>query len=139
MTTVRVRAEQATVDWERGSEFEVERTPFVDRLITDGRLTVLDSASQSAAENEGLDTEPGLPIASSDEPPRAGKGSGLAQWRDFLDRKGVEYSDDASRDDLIAVWDEHVARVAKAQADLQSARAEAWDAVASLNAELGES
>ncbi|MDI9914348.1 hypothetical protein [Rhodococcus sp. IEGM 1379] len=43
MTTVHVRANQTTVDWAEGADMVVERTPFVDKLITNGGLTDLDA------------------------------------------------------------------------------------------------
>lgn len=39
------------------------------------------------------------------EPPRAGKGSGTQAWQDYADLLGIEYDEDASRDDLIALVD----------------------------------
>ncbi|ORL93399.1 hypothetical protein A5N78_04490 [Prescottella equi] len=62
MTPIRVRAEQTTVDWERGSEFDVERTHFVDRLIANGGLTVLDRTSEPTQESDALGIDPGLPF-----------------------------------------------------------------------------
>lgn len=69
MTSIRVRAEQTTVDWERGSEFDVERTPFVDRLIAGGGLTVLDSTSEPATESEALGIDPDLQFIPDDGTP----------------------------------------------------------------------
>lgn len=40
-----------------------------------------------------------------DEPPRAGRGSGLEAWQAHLDTHDIDYPDDASRDDLIAIFD----------------------------------
>jgi len=34
-------------------------------------------------------------------PPRSGKGSGITAWRAFADAKGVSYSEDAERDEII--------------------------------------
>lgn len=140
MTSIRVRAEQTTVDWERGSEFDVERTTFVDRLIADGGLVVIGEAPTADADIAADASHTFPEWERRDEPPYAGKGSGLPQWRDFLDARGVEYSADASRDDLIAVWNEHVAaaRSTQAQADLGSARHDASATVVELNEELGE-
>lgn len=55
MATVRVRAEQTTVDWAQGAEFEVERTEFLDALIADGRLTVLEEIGDVAGDGEPVD------------------------------------------------------------------------------------
>ncbi|MDH6279537.1 hypothetical protein [Prescottella agglutinans] len=69
MTSIRVRAEQTTVDWERGSEFDVERTPFVDRLIADGRLTTIGGRDEPTAESEALGIDPDLPFVPDDGAP----------------------------------------------------------------------
>lgn len=61
MTSIRVRAEQTTVDWERGSEFDIERTPFVDRLISSGGLTAI--GSDPAPESNPSAGTPGPPVA----------------------------------------------------------------------------
>lgn len=40
------------------------------------------------------------------EPPRGGAGSGADAWRTFLTGQGVEdLPDNASREDLVALWD----------------------------------
>lgn len=41
----------------------------------------------------------------SDEPPRTGAGSTTDAWRAYATRLGVEVSDDAGRDDIIAAVD----------------------------------
>lgn len=69
MTSIRVRAEQTTVDWERGSEFDVERTRFVDLLIANGGLTVLDRNSELTRESDALGIDPGLPFVPDDGTP----------------------------------------------------------------------
>lgn len=71
MTSIRVRAEQTTVDWERGSEFAVERTPFVDRLIVSGGLTVL-GEYDVVTESEALGIDPDLPFIPHDGTPARG-------------------------------------------------------------------
>lgn len=45
------------------------------------------------------------PDAAVDEPPRSGRGSGEEAWRAFLDKQGVNYPDDANRDELVELWD----------------------------------
>ncbi len=40
------------------------------------------------------------------EPPRGGAGSGADAWREFLTGQGVtDLPEDASREDLVAIWD----------------------------------
>jgi hypothetical protein len=42
----------------------------------------------------------------SGEPPRAGKGSGRDAWAAYAESLGVEFDEDATRDDIIAAVDE---------------------------------
>lgn len=44
-------------------------------------------------------------VEAAQEPPRGGPGSGEKAWRAFLTGQGVEVPDEASREDLIALWD----------------------------------
>ena len=64
MGEIRVRAEQTTVDWEQGAEFDVERTPLVDQLIADGRLVALSDDPVPAAHTDTSDLglDPDLPL-----------------------------------------------------------------------------
>lgn len=39
------------------------------------------------------------------EPPRGGTGSGVDVWREYATRIGVEFDEDASRDDIVAAVD----------------------------------
>lgn len=39
------------------------------------------------------------------EPPRSGKGSGVEAWREYAELKGLALTEDASRDDIIALVD----------------------------------
>lgn len=41
------------------------------------------------------------------EPPRSGRGSGEAAWVAFLQGQGVDSPADATRDELIELWDAH--------------------------------
>lgn len=41
----------------------------------------------------------------SEEPPRSGAGSGKDAWKAYADNLGVDYDDDATRDDIIAAVD----------------------------------
>lgn len=111
MVSVRVRAEQSTVDWESGAVFEVERTRFVDTLIADGGLVVVsDPVAAEPPEPVSVgpnDVDGEVPVVG--EPPRSGKGSGLDAWQEFLTAHQIPYSPDDSRDDLITAWDTHTA------------------------------
>ena len=45
------------------------------------------------------------PAADGDAPPRAGKGSGRAEWAAYAESVGVQVDDDATRDEIIAAVD----------------------------------
>lgn len=49
--------------------------------------------------------EPSPAAGEDEEPPRAGKGSGRAEWAAYAASVGVEVDDDATRDDIIAAVD----------------------------------
>ncbi len=46
-----------------------------------------------------------LKAAEVPEPPRGGAGSGVEAWREYATRTGVEFDEDASRDDIVAAVD----------------------------------
>lgn len=69
MTTVHVRANQTTVDWAEGAEFEVERTPLVDNLIRNGSLTALGDGTPVEYTGDFFKTVPSQPyVTYRDEP-----------------------------------------------------------------------
>lgn len=41
-----------------------------------------------------------------DEPPRAGRGSGLDAWRDYAEKLGLLVDENATRDDIVALVDD---------------------------------
>lgn len=49
------------------------------------------------------DTSPEAPA----EPPRAGRGSGLDAWTSYAESLGIDVPDDAQRDDVIDLVDQH--------------------------------
>ncbi|MBT2467852.1 hypothetical protein J7E97_08185 [Streptomyces sp. ISL-66] len=54
-------------------------------------------------EGESTETEP--PAPQGGEPPRSGKGSGLAAWQEYAASLGVAYDAEMSRDDVITAVD----------------------------------
>jgi hypothetical protein len=50
---------------------------------------------------------PDGPTVSGAEPPRHGRGSGVAAWRAYAEGQGIEVRDDADRDDIVALVDGH--------------------------------
>lgn len=57
--------------------------------------------------NDVDDTQGHTAIAEAKEPPRSGRGSGEAAWVAFLQQQGVDSPADATRDELIELWDAH--------------------------------
>ncbi|MGW6376224.1 hypothetical protein ACWFRB_09195 [Rhodococcus sp. NPDC055112] len=91
MATVRVRAEQTTVDWEQGAEFAVERTPFLDMLIADGRLTVLEEVGDLDSDGETVDAgDEGEPAPGAD-----GEAAPIKPVSTPARRRGAQEQDDA--------------------------------------------
>ncbi|MGY4103414.1 hypothetical protein ACW2Q0_28205 [Nocardia sp. R16R-3T] len=74
--TVQVRAEQAFQDWSVGEVRTVPRDRFVENLIRDGRLTVVEGSAPSVSDESpseystpgyvGTDPAAGLPIPFAD-------------------------------------------------------------------------
>lgn len=62
------------------------------------------ATATSAADPAGDDDE----AAVLEEPPRKGRGSSLEAWQGHADALGIEYDNDASRDDIIAAVDARV-------------------------------
>ena len=68
------------------------------------RVTVADDFRLPGGFSTKSDEE--TPPADPNEPPRGGLGSGVVQWQDHLDTYGVDRPDEATRDELIALWDD---------------------------------
>ena len=51
-----------------------------------------------------------LTVAAVAVPPKTGKGSGVDAWREFLGSQNVPFEGDASKADLIALWDDVAAK-----------------------------
>ena len=143
MAEITVRAEQRTVDWDEGAVFTCERTKFVDKLLANGRLTevttggtIVDGLTRTIPEEyavpEFFGTNKDAPWVDETgklvEPPRSGKGSGAAVWRNFLDLSGVEHPATDNRDELIARWEQHQAATGVAAAERRVAEAFANEA-----------
>jgi hypothetical protein len=113
MTNVTVRATQAIVGWPEGSVHTVVETGLVQKLIADGRLEVVSSdAAPEAAREPDISTARVDMTAKTEVvegPPRGGAGATAENWAKFLDEKGLEYPEDAGREELIAIYDASVA------------------------------
>ena len=51
-----------------------------------------------------------LTVAAVAVPPKTGKGSGVDAWREFLGSQNIPFEGDASKADLIALWDDVAAK-----------------------------
>lgn len=106
----------------RGERRTVELTDRVRRLIAIGAVVVVDDnpvtepveQADSTPDGEGL-LQPGPNLADSAdltpleplmiEPPALN--ASRRAWAEFLTSRGIEFDDDAIRDDLIEIWENH--------------------------------
>lgn len=128
MAMVRVSVNVAVLEWTAGEQVTVERTRMVDGLISGGYLTVLaENVPDLPAEDTMVfpdvldvpDTYTPGPIGTAVKaqlsaevtvvPPRSGKGSEVAVWREFLAKQGIEAPADATKAVLIGLWDSRMA------------------------------
>ena len=102
MTDVRtwIRVEDAFGQWDHDKS----------RPLPDG-VTVVEGYPEHegrwARESKGFTDKSGKPTdkAGDVEPPRNGAGSGRDAWAGYAQHLGLEFDDEASRDDLIALVD----------------------------------
>lgn len=59
------------------------------------------------------DEDESLDEAEKDEPARAGRGSGLPVWQAYAKSLEIEFPENATREDIIALVDKHKAAAAK--------------------------
>ncbi|MDN7120299.1 hypothetical protein INN71_02720 [Nocardioides sp. ChNu-153] len=64
-------------------------------------------ATGSASPAEAPDADDTGKESGAGEPPRAGKGSGVDAWASYAKALGLEVKDDATRDELIELVDQH--------------------------------
>lgn len=104
----------------RRSENDAGTTEFGDPLpaggggggaadpdLSAGKFIVPDTIETPTAAAGSVGT---LGVETQPVPPRTGKGSGVEAWREFVQSQNLTAPADASRDDLIAVWDAEQAR-----------------------------
>lgn len=101
----------------RGDRMEVQRTEFVDKLITGGFVDVIseieDPEVTPPAELGDVlvpplsDADANQPAA--DPPPRSGAGSGREEWAEFMAKHPAGFvTEGKDRTDLIGEWDAYV-------------------------------
>ncbi|MGW4578275.1 hypothetical protein ACWELP_06235 [Rhodococcus aetherivorans] len=127
MAQVLITGRIATVELGVGEEAVVEHTARIEQLAELGYIRIVGSivgthtpppapvelspAEQAVADGEDpVVAEVEASVAESlgendGVPPRSGRGSGLTAWQAFLDSKRIDYPADASRDDLIDLWE----------------------------------
>ena len=72
--------------------------------VHDSDLDRFDRLNQAAPPLASSEPVPAAAVT-AEEPPRAGRGSGLDAWLDYAMEIGLEVPEDASRDDVIALVD----------------------------------
>lgn len=83
----------------KGERRTVERTEFVDKLIARGYVSVITEHPEPVIEEDPV--EPGeAPVTVS-----PARNASRSVWADFLTDAGVPYPGDATRDELVAAWD----------------------------------
>lgn len=75
----------------RGDRMTVSRSSFIEKLIAKGYVRVVDAVDESPAVP---DVEVAVPA----------KNAKREDWKAFLEFQGVPFPDDATRDDMIAIW-----------------------------------
>lgn len=129
MAQVLIKGRVATVELGVGEEAVVEHTTRIEQLAELGYIRIVGSiagthtppvpvdlspAEQAVADGEDpVVAEVEASVAESlsaggEVPPRSGRGSGLAAWQQFLDHQDITYPADATRDDLVDLWDTHL-------------------------------
>lgn len=90
----------------------VETVPEWAQLLI-SRLEAAASAAEDGSVPSSDEEDQSLDEATKDEPARAGRGSGLPVWQAYAKSLQVEFPDDATREDIIALVDTHKAAAAK--------------------------
>ncbi|AUM16448.1 MULTISPECIES: hypothetical protein [Rhodococcus] len=130
MAQVLIKGRIATVELGVGEEAVVEHTTRIEQLAELGYIRIIGSiAGTHNPPPAPVDLSPGVQAAADGEdpvdsdveasaaesaaaggevPPRSGRGSGLTAWQQFLDHQDITYPADATRDDLVDLWDTHL-------------------------------
>lgn len=103
MSKVKIEGIMNTTALPRGEVIEVERTERVERLIANGYVREVPADGGNA---EPLKPVEAVDVISDAAPPRNAL---TAEWLTFVRRLGIEEPEDASRDKLIADYDEYLA------------------------------
>jgi hypothetical protein len=105
MSEVTLRVEQSVLDWTAGDVVTVERSRLVERLISDGRVSVIGENAAPAVEEPGdtaVDVQLSAEASVIEGPPR---NASAEAWRSFLEEKGIAHDPSLKRDQLVALWD----------------------------------
>lgn len=104
MSQITIRGLITTTELKRGEEVTVEYTDHIAALLDRGYVReITDQSPQALAETERLADEEAQ--KARDElgvPPRAASKS---EWQEFLTSKGIGYTSDETKADLIELWD----------------------------------
>jgi hypothetical protein len=91
-----------------GRRLTVERTPFINKLISKGYVNVV--ADQPAVEHVVQIVETQREAAKNEKALTGAPAESAAKsvWAEFLDSRGVEYPADATKAQMIEVWERYV-------------------------------
>lgn len=97
----------------RGDRMEVQRTEFVDKLISGGFVDVISETEDPEITPPAELSDPAVPPlaneVAADPPPRSGAGSGREEWAEFLAKHPAGFvTEGKDRTDLIGEWDAYV-------------------------------
>ena len=97
-----------------GEVIVVDRSPFIDRLIRNGFVRVVEDTAPDPGPvvpdgpvpvSDGGGVSGRMLVGEAVEvPSRSGS---KAAWQQYLDHRGIEWREDMSRDDLIVLADDH--------------------------------
>ena len=102
---------QADDPSEVGTDTQGPRTGFVvsDELAAKAGFEATEEPGDDTGSDPAGSETPDQPASGEEtgakEPPRSGAGSGEDAWRAFLTEQNIDAPEDASRADLIALWD----------------------------------
>lgn len=90
-----------------GDRVTVDRSPFIDRLIRNGFVRVIEETPAPGV--TVMEALTGVATGPVDGPveQRPARSASKDAWRAYLDGAGIPWSDDMRRDDLIALADDH--------------------------------
>ncbi|WP_328856916.1 hypothetical protein OG579_17110 [Williamsia herbipolensis] len=111
-TEVTIEWQMTTQGYQVGDVCTVERTEFIDDLI-ERQVVVVVERELDEAVYPGGDTVPGsTPHAEQQLTDAPNRNAKRDEWAEFLTAASVAFTENDSRDDLVALWDAHLTATA---------------------------